>query len=141
MFLTFNSKSSQIARTFLRLFSKTFGLAYSPLNSATLSCSSEVTLVVILYHVKKDAWSKIRYKFLIRYVKGIAICMRQLMKSMKTCLLFLYKFYINDKLIFDIFHEKNATFYELNRHIWAHQKYHFMSFNSQILCLIYYQVF
>ena len=41
----FDTKSSQIPRTFLWLFSQTFGLDYSPLNSATLSCSSEVTLV------------------------------------------------------------------------------------------------
>ena len=44
MFLTFNSKSSQIAKTFLRPLSQAFGLACLPLNSATLSCSSEVTL-------------------------------------------------------------------------------------------------
>ena len=40
----FDIKSSQIARTFLQPFLYTFGLAYSPLNSATLNCSSEVTL-------------------------------------------------------------------------------------------------
>ena len=40
----FDTKSSQIPRTFLWLFSQTFGLDYSPLNSAMLSCSSEVTL-------------------------------------------------------------------------------------------------
>ena len=40
-----DTKSSQIAKTFLWQFSWTFGLAYSPLNSATLSCSSEVTLM------------------------------------------------------------------------------------------------
>ena len=37
----------QIARTFLRPFLWTFSLAYSPLKSATLSCSSEVTLLNI----------------------------------------------------------------------------------------------
>ena len=47
--LTFNSKSSQIAKIFLRPFSQAFGLAYSPLNSATLSCSSEVTLLTLFY--------------------------------------------------------------------------------------------
>ena len=40
-----NTKSNQTTRTFLWPFSQTFGLAYSPLNSATLSCSSEVTLI------------------------------------------------------------------------------------------------
>jgi hypothetical protein len=39
------AKSSQIARPFLWPFLQTFGLGYSPLNSATLSCSSEVTLI------------------------------------------------------------------------------------------------
>ena len=47
-FLTLDSKSSQSARSFLWPFSYTFGHAYSPLNSATLSCSSEVTLNCIL---------------------------------------------------------------------------------------------
>ena len=42
--MTFVTKSSQIARTFLRPFSWTFGLAYSPSKLTTLSCSSEVTL-------------------------------------------------------------------------------------------------
>ena len=42
-----STKSSQIARTFLWPFLLTFGLAYSPLNSATLSCSSEVTLTMV----------------------------------------------------------------------------------------------
>ena len=41
----FNTKSSQIPRTFLWPFSQTFYLVYSPLNSAKLSCSSEVTLL------------------------------------------------------------------------------------------------
>ena len=45
--LMFDTKSSQIARTFLWPFSWTFGLAYSPLNSATLNCSSEVTLTFV----------------------------------------------------------------------------------------------
>ena len=45
--LIFNTKSSQIPGTFLWPFSYTFGLAYSPLNSSTLSCSSEVTLTLI----------------------------------------------------------------------------------------------
>ena len=31
--------------TFVWLFSYTFGMAYSPLNSATLNCSSEITLL------------------------------------------------------------------------------------------------
>ena len=44
LYLTFNTKSIQTPRTFLWPFSQTFGLAYPPLNSATLSCSSEVTL-------------------------------------------------------------------------------------------------
>ena len=44
--LTFESQSIQIPRTFLWLFSQTFGLAYSPLNSAKLTCSSEVTLLL-----------------------------------------------------------------------------------------------
>ena len=44
LYLTFNTKSSQISRTFLWPFSETFGLVYSPLNSAKLSCLSEVTL-------------------------------------------------------------------------------------------------
>ena len=47
LYLTFNTKSSQIPRTFLWLFSQTFRLVYSPLNSATLSCSSEVTLLSV----------------------------------------------------------------------------------------------
>ena len=42
--LTFDTKLSQIPRTFLWPISQTFGLAYLPLNSAKLSCSSEVTL-------------------------------------------------------------------------------------------------
>ena len=42
--MTFDTKSSQIARTCLWPFSLTFGIAYSPLSSATLSCSIEVTL-------------------------------------------------------------------------------------------------
>ena len=45
LYLTFNTKSNQIPRTFLWPFSQTFGLVYSPLNSATFSCSSEVTLI------------------------------------------------------------------------------------------------
>ena len=45
LYLTFNTKSNQIPRTFLWPFSLTFGLAYPLLNSATLSCSSEVTLL------------------------------------------------------------------------------------------------
>ena len=46
--LTFYTKSSQIARTFHGCFHlQTFGLVYSPLNSATLSCLSEVTLFYI----------------------------------------------------------------------------------------------
>ena len=40
-------KKKQITKTFLWPFSQTFGLAYLPLNSATLSCSSEVTLCSI----------------------------------------------------------------------------------------------
>ena len=40
----FDTKSNQIAISFLWSFSQTFGFAYAPLNSATLSCSSEVTL-------------------------------------------------------------------------------------------------
>ena len=44
-YLTFNTKSSQIPRTCLWPFSQTFGLVYSPLNSAKLSCLSEVTLL------------------------------------------------------------------------------------------------
>ena len=43
--LTFVTKLNQIPGTFLWRFSLTFGLAYSPLNSAKLSCSSEVTLL------------------------------------------------------------------------------------------------
>ena len=46
LYLTFHSKSIQIPRTFLWPFSETFGLTYSPLNSAKLNCSSEVTLKV-----------------------------------------------------------------------------------------------
>ena len=39
--------------------------------------------------------------------------------------LFVISLQINDWLIFVIFHEKNDTFYELNRHIYeTHQKYH-----------------
>ena len=37
-----------VARTFLQPFSQTFGLVYLSLNSATLSCSSEVTLLGLL---------------------------------------------------------------------------------------------
>ena len=44
LYFTFNTKSSQIPKTFLWPFSYIFGLVYSPLNSAKLSCSSEVTL-------------------------------------------------------------------------------------------------
>ena len=40
--LTFDTKLNQIPSTFL--WSLSFGLAYSLLNSAKLSCSSEVTL-------------------------------------------------------------------------------------------------
>ena len=40
----FNTRSRQIARTFLLPYLWIFSLVYSPLNSATLSCSSEVTL-------------------------------------------------------------------------------------------------
>ena len=42
--MTFDTKSSQIGRT--------FGLAYSPLNSAMVSCSSEVTLRLQLLNGK-----------------------------------------------------------------------------------------
>ena len=49
----FDTKLSQIARTFLWLFSQTSGLVYSPLNSATLNCSSEVTLLALQHwHTK-----------------------------------------------------------------------------------------
>ena len=41
----FDTKSSQITRIFLWMFSQTFALALPPLNSAMLSCSSEVTLI------------------------------------------------------------------------------------------------
>ena len=44
--LVFNTKLCQTPRTSLRPFSWTFGLAYSSLNSAKLSCSSEVTLIL-----------------------------------------------------------------------------------------------
>ena len=44
LYLTLNTKPNQIPRTFLWPFPLTFGLAYLPLNSATISCSSEVTL-------------------------------------------------------------------------------------------------
>ena len=44
--LTFVTKLNQIPGTFLWSFSLTFDLAYSPLNSAKLSCSSEVTLLI-----------------------------------------------------------------------------------------------
>ena len=44
LYLTFNTNSNQIPRTFLWPFSLTFGLVYSPLNSAMVSCWSEVTL-------------------------------------------------------------------------------------------------
>ena len=50
LYLTFCSESIQIPRTFLWLFSLTFGLAYSPLNSTKLNCSSEVTLRQIHLH-------------------------------------------------------------------------------------------
>ena len=43
--LTFVTELNQIPGTFLWSFPFTFGLAYSPLNSAKLSCSSEVTLL------------------------------------------------------------------------------------------------
>ena len=46
--MTFNTKSSQIARTFVWPFSWTFGLAYSPLKSATPNCSSEITLMSLV---------------------------------------------------------------------------------------------
>ena len=42
--MTLKSKSNQIFRTHLWPFSKTFDFSYSPLNSAKLNCSSEVTL-------------------------------------------------------------------------------------------------
>ena len=44
LYLTFNTKSNKTPRTFLWPFSLTFGLVYSPLNSAMVSCWSEVTL-------------------------------------------------------------------------------------------------
>ena len=44
--LTFVTELNQIPGTFLWSFSLTFDLAYSPLNSAKLSCSSEVTLLI-----------------------------------------------------------------------------------------------
>ena len=44
--LTFITELNQIPGTFLWSFSLTFDLAYSPLNSAKLSCSSEVTLLI-----------------------------------------------------------------------------------------------
>ena len=50
--LTSNTKSNQIARTFSWLFSWTFGLAYSPLNSAKLSCLSEVTLTKVPHRLQ-----------------------------------------------------------------------------------------
>ena len=44
--LTFITELNQIPGRFLWSFSLTFDLAYSPLNSAKLSCSSEVTLLI-----------------------------------------------------------------------------------------------
>ena len=54
----FDTKLSQVHRTFLWLFSQTFGLAYSPVNSAKLSCSSEVSLgpLHVLWQVSFDYW-------------------------------------------------------------------------------------
>ena len=53
--LTINTKSNQIIRTFLLPFSWIFGLVYFPLNSATLSCSSVVTLGNF-YYTKKSVF-------------------------------------------------------------------------------------
>ena len=47
------TKSNQIARTIFYPFSQTFCLAYSPLNPATLRCSSEVTITVACYGIKQ----------------------------------------------------------------------------------------
>ena len=44
LYFTFNTKSMKISKIFVWSFTKTFGLTYSPLNSAKLSFSSEVTL-------------------------------------------------------------------------------------------------
>ena len=52
LYLTFNTKSNQVPRTFLWPFSQTFGLAYPPINSATLSSSSEVTLTLMCMDMK-----------------------------------------------------------------------------------------
>ena len=48
--MRFDTKSNQITRNFswpFSLFIDSFGLTYSPLNSATLSWSSEVTLTFL----------------------------------------------------------------------------------------------
>ena len=42
-----NNKLNLIPKTFLWPVSQTLGITYSPLNSATLSCSSEVTLKML----------------------------------------------------------------------------------------------
>ena len=50
LYLTFDTKSNQMPRAFLWQVSKTFGLTYSPLNSAKLNCSIEVTLTKVHIH-------------------------------------------------------------------------------------------
>ena len=64
LYLTFNTKSSQIPRTFLWPFSLTFGLVYSTLNSANLSWLSEVTLWH-MYFLHKMIYSSWVTKYII----------------------------------------------------------------------------
>ena len=55
LYLTFDTKSNQMPRAFLWQVSKTFGLTYSPLNSAKLNCSIEVTLTKVHIHTLKKS--------------------------------------------------------------------------------------
>ena len=70
--LAFDTRSSQIAKTFLWSFSQTFGLAYSPLISATLSFSSEVTLFeiwVLLKYVPKNESESLQALHMVRKIQ------------------------------------------------------------------------
>ena len=62
---------------FLAIFIDLFGLAYSPLNSAKLSCSSEVSLIYILEWVWKRKWELLSYNFNLLHNYIYVKCRRQ----------------------------------------------------------------
>ena len=85
-YLTFNTKSNQIPRTFLRPFSYTLGLTYPTLNSATLSYSSEVTLTTIYFDL--DSTVKLGFKELFGHHKKVFLltqCYRRFWVKWRKC--------------------------------------------------------